>query len=88
MISYSSNQISRIAPHYQYFFQSYIWNKIATERMSRWGMRPEIGDLYIDKETKSDSEDGVAEDSVKVVTDATNVSIYQIVLPVRFSCSL
>ena len=56
--------------------------------MSRWGMRPEIGDLYIDKETKSDSEDGVAEDSVKVVTDATNVSIYQIVLPVRFSCSL
>ncbi len=64
--------------------QSYVWNKIATERMNRWGMRPQVGDLYLDKETQSDGEDGIAEDSVKVVNDVTNVNIYQIVLPVRF----
>jgi tRNA(Glu) U13 pseudouridine synthase TruD len=65
-------------------FQSYVWNKIATERIKRWGMRPVVGDLYLDKETQSDADDGVAEDSVKVVTDVTSVNISEIVLPVRF----
>ncbi len=64
--------------------QSYVWNKMATERMDRWGMRPQVGDLYLDKETQSDGEDGITEDLVKVANDVTNVNIYQIVLPVRF----
>jgi tRNA(Glu) U13 pseudouridine synthase TruD len=47
-------------------------------------MRPQVGDLYLDKETQSDGEDGITEDLVKVANDVTNVNIYQIVLPVRF----
>lgn len=55
-------------------YQSFVWNNMATERVKRYGLRPVVGDLYLD-ETGSD--DGV----VRVVKDASQVGIDQIVLP-------
>ena len=61
--------------------QSYVWNKIATERIQRWGLKPVIGDLYYEQE--SDVNNDVDEDIhlVKVVKDPTDINMSQIVLP-------
>lgn len=52
-------------------YQSLVWNKVATERVRRFGVQPIEGDLYFqDNESK-----------VSVVTDPKTVSISQVVLP-------
>jgi tRNA(Glu) U13 pseudouridine synthase TruD len=63
-------------------FQSHVWNRIATERIKRWGLRPVVGDLYIKNKTGSSNKDKVNTD-VQVVHDPTGVDIFEIVLPVR-----
>lgn len=66
-------------------YQSYIWNKIATERIIRHGLRPVVGDLYLGDTEESDGTCGGEEGSavnIKVVTDPNSVDIFQIVLPV------
>ena len=66
-------------------YQSYIWNKIATERIIRHGLRPVVGDLYLGDTEESDGTCGGEEGSavnIKVVTDPNSVDISQIVLPV------
>jgi len=52
-------------------YQSLVWNKVATERVSRYGTQPIEGDLYF--------RDNGSE--VSVVTDPKTVSISQVVLP-------
>lgn len=52
-------------------YQSYVWNKAATERIQRFGCCPIIGDLYKDCDTNK----------IKVVDDISTVSISDIVLP-------
>ncbi len=67
--------------------QSYIWNRIATERITRWGLRPMKGDLYLRKcESGSDDEDAATAANVQVVEDPSGVDIFDIVLPVSFCC--
>jgi tRNA pseudouridine13 synthase len=53
-------------------YQSWIWNKMASERIKRLGPQPAVGDLY--------QEDGQTRE-VKVVTDPTKVTLGMIVLP-------
>ena len=53
-------------------YQSFCWNKMATERIKRLGPQPVVGDLY--------QEDGQSRD-VKVVTDPSKVTLGMIVLP-------
>jgi len=52
-------------------YQSFVWNKVATERVRRYGIQPIEGDLYF-KDSDSD---------VHVVTDPNTVNISQVVLP-------
>lgn len=52
-------------------YQSYIWNKVVTERIQRFGCCPVEGDLYKDRDTNE----------IKVVGDTSTVSITDIVLP-------
>ena len=52
-------------------YQSYVWNKMATQRL-KLGRTPLLGDLYLDSKES---------DKIKVVTDASSVSLSQIVLP-------
>lgn len=52
-------------------YQSLVWNKVATERVRRYGIQPIEGDLYF--------QDSGSE--VSVVTDPETVSIRQVVLP-------
>ena len=66
----------RTVPHntrtfWVHAYQSFVWNKIATERISNHGIEPIEGDLY--------QQDG--ESNVCVVTDPSTVSISQVVLP-------
>ncbi|KAL7446094.1 hypothetical protein ACHAXH_008706 [Discostella pseudostelligera] len=61
-------------------YQSHVWNRIATERIKRWGLRPVVGDLYIKNKTGSSNKDKVNTD-VQVVHDPTGVDIFEIVLP-------
>jgi len=62
-------------------YQSYIWNRVATERVRRWGLRPVIGDLFIrEHDSESDEQDGAAV-VVQVVDDPDSINISQIVLP-------
>ena len=53
-------------------YQSFCWNKMATERIKRLGPQPAVGDLY--------QEDGQTRE-VKVVTDPSKVTLGMIVLP-------
>lgn len=59
-------------------YQSYVFNRVATERIRRWGLRPVVGDLYITG--GNDGENGTAVD-VQVVKEPESVEIGQIVLP-------
>jgi len=73
----------RCLPHntrmfYIHSYQSLIWNRVATQRIKRWGTRPIVGDLYI-------SEDSDNQGDVQVVTDPSQVDISQVVLPVSLS---
>ena len=87
-VSFHFSQYCSISIHLNLnLLQSYVWNRVATERIKRWGLRPVVGDLYLEKETRSNGEDGVAEDFVKVVSEPTSVNISQIVLPVR-TCAI
>jgi len=58
-------------------YQSYVWNRIATERIRRWGLHPVKGDLY---DSGGDDEDGTTMD-VQVIDDPGSVDISQILLP-------
>lgn len=52
-------------------YQSLVFNKVATERVRRYGRQPIEGDLYF-QDNESD---------VRVVTDPKTVNISQVVLP-------
>ncbi len=52
-------------------YQSLVWNKVATERVRRYGIQPIEGDLYF-------KDNGT---EVSVVTDPKTASICQVVLP-------
>jgi tRNA pseudouridine13 synthase len=52
-------------------YQSYIWNKMATERLRRLGTKVVIGDLYLDPTSKE----------VMVVSNPDTVTLYDLVLP-------
>ena len=52
-------------------YQSYIWNKMATERLRRLGTKVVIGDLYLDPNSKE----------VMVVSNPDTVTLYDLVLP-------
>jgi tRNA pseudouridine13 synthase len=49
-----------------------VWNRVATQRVKRFGLSPVIGDLY---------EDNGNDMEVKVVSDPSSVDISQIILP-------
>lgn len=51
-----------------------MWNKVATERVKRFGISPVIGDLYL-------ARDALDTDNVQVVSDPTDIDIFQVVLP-------
>ena len=57
--------------------KSYVWNRVATERVRRLGISPVIGDLYIANDI---DEDG-ASTEVQVVKNLASIDISQIVLP-------
>ena len=66
----------RTVPHntrtfWVHAYQSLVWNKVATERVKRYGKQPIKGDLYIQDN----------ESEVRVVTDPKTVNISQVVLP-------
>ena len=66
----------RTVPHntrtfWVHAYQSLVWNKVATERVRRFGIHPIEGDLYL-QDNESD---------IQVVTDPTTVNISQVVLP-------
>jgi len=54
-------------------YQSYVWNKMATERILRLGTEPVEGDLYIMHRGKKNE--------VRTVSDTSSVKITDIVLP-------
>ena len=64
-------------------YQSFVWNRMATERVKRWGLVPVVGDLYLVNEADSSDDDeeknGAA--AVQLVDDPSKVDISQIVLP-------
>ena len=53
-------------------YQSLVWNKVATERVRRLGIRVVKGDLYIKNNGSGD---------VQVVTDPSSIDISEVVLP-------
>ncbi|KAL9183859.1 hypothetical protein ACHAXT_004715 [Thalassiosira profunda] len=62
-------------------YQSYVWNRAASERVRRWGLRPVKGDLYLEGDENCTGDETEAM-IVQVVTDPPeSVDISQIVLP-------
>lgn len=57
-------------------YQSFVWNRVASERVKRWGIVPVIGDLY-----QANENSGSNASDVQVVVDPTIIDLYQIVLP-------
>jgi tRNA pseudouridine13 synthase len=72
----------RTVPHntktfWVHSYQSLVWNKVATERVRRFGVQPIEGDLYL-----QDNESDTESDTVQVLTGNTNIiNISQVVLP-------
>jgi len=52
-------------------YQALVWNKMASERMKRYGIKPVTGDLYMEDSSNE----------VKVVVDEEAIHIKQVVLP-------
>jgi Uncharacterized conserved protein len=52
-------------------YQALVWNKMASERIKRYGSKPIPGDLYMEDDS----------DEVKIVVDKAIVDIRQVVLP-------
>ncbi len=67
--------------HYIFMLKSHVWNRIATERIKRWGVRPVVGDLYINNKISGWKKDTDNAD-VQVVEDPSSVDFSCIVLPV------
>jgi tRNA pseudouridine13 synthase len=59
-----------------YYAQSFVWNRVATQRVKIYGLTPIIGDLY-----ESNNDTCKDEMEVKVVSDPSSVDISQIILP-------
>ncbi|KAL7551205.1 hypothetical protein ACHAWF_014403 [Thalassiosira exigua] len=53
-------------------YQAFVWNRVATERVRRFGLHPVVGDLYQRDDDCS---------NVEVVMDPESVDISQVVLP-------
>jgi len=62
-------------------YQSFIWNRMATERIKRWGLRPVKGDLYLKEHESNGDDKDVTTAKVQVVDDPSSVDIFDIVLP-------
>ncbi len=67
--------------HYIFTLKSYVWNRIATERIRRWGVRPVVGDLYIKNKISGWKKDTDNVD-IQVVEDPSSVDFFEVVLPV------
>lgn len=62
-------------------YQAYVWNRLATERIKRYGLHPVVGDLYLKEDGSGNgSEDGTTV-NVQVVSESGSVDISQVVLP-------
>ncbi|XP_076336847.1 pseudouridine synthase 7 [Tachypleus tridentatus] len=71
---------------YIHSYQSFIWNKVVTQRIKQFGLVPIVGDLVLpgNDPEKDICKDDVSKCSPSVVTEADlsrGVSIYDIVLP-------